>query len=172
MSDKRTELETALEAARVLRKSVEAERDAAVREAKEAIHKQFSERMASANSATSRAHKELSKFIDESTTHELDKQRVFWVKTTWERWGNGRSYSFVEGYFEVVRLDTIMPGNMSRYSRPNLGETIVRKVKKNGEPSKAIHGYWSSGTWLLDTPENREVAMAAAKKKAEKAAGK
>lgn len=53
------------------------------------------------------------------------------------------------GFAEVVKRDTVFPGNISEYHRPEVGDVIVRLAKANGTAGVAFDKYkFGKYRWL------------------------
>lgn len=51
------------------------------------------------------------------------------------------------GILEVMTRETELPANMASYSKPNIGELIVRLCNKDGTPGKRLDVYWRNRGW-------------------------
>lgn len=61
-----------------------------------------------------------------------------------------------EGVVETVRQTSEFAGNLSSYSRPKIGDVIVRSLKKDGSPALKFDKLDSRKPWSLVSPSTPE----------------
>ena len=84
--------------------------------------------------------------------HEERKPFSVTASHPWEGkrvWRKNHSGKRLEGVVEVVRRGVTLPENVSQYNRPAIGTVIIRKIKKDGSPSRAYHPYENVRWWSL-----------------------
>ena len=83
----------------------------------------------------------LTKLKDDAASHPWEGEQVVgMVQPNWRR-----SPERVVGLVEVVRTKTVFPENMASYRKPSVGAVIIRKLKKDGTPSKQFHDRFYEG---------------------------
>lgn len=87
---------------------------------------------------------------DRLPDHPWTGKRVYWMKSqgwSYERLPEKR----VEGIVETYRSTSELPGNTAIYSRPRIGQAIVRALKKDGTPGSRFEILHETGyrRWKL-----------------------
>lgn len=101
--------------------------------ARNAVHEKFAGQINPLREAAAAARMAVTQVKNAVPDHEWEGLKVFRMVS--------RGYSFqrlspsrVEGIVETVRIGTRFAENLSHYSTPEIGDVIVRLLKKDGTP--------------------------------------
>lgn len=134
-AETRTALSEAEGAVRALRQ----QRDAEISAAKALIMDKYMPQLAAAERLAHDAAEAHRASEDALAAHPWEGRRVYReVEAYNNRWSRTSHKVRVEAIFEVYRSWTPVPGNMSRWSRPAIGDPVVRPLKKDGTPGLKI----------------------------------
>lgn len=133
------EAEAAKRAAKRALIAVEIERSEAANAAMDAVYAEFGDRIKPLATALNDARSAVVDIKNATPDHEWEGRKVFRMESV------GRSYQRltpirVEGIVETVRVGAQFAKNLSRYSTPNIGDVIVRLLKKDGSPGLKFSG--------------------------------
>lgn len=76
---------------------------------------------------------------------------IGWGKEKHHGWGPNKNpiKILATGFVEIVKRDTVFPGNASKYHRPEVGGVIVRLAKANGTAGLSFDKYqYGKYRWL------------------------
>ena len=81
-------------------------------------------------------------------------QRLRRIKNSASSW---RAETIEFGILEVVTRDTVFPDNIAGYTKPNVGNLIVRICTKDGKPGKRFVDYRSHHVWVAVSKDGATV---------------
>jgi len=90
--------------------------------------------------------------------HPAAGKRVFSMQSVGPRTVWRKPQVRVEGIVEMMRLDTVLPGNTPGYRRPEIGEVFVRLLKPDGSAGKKFQTI-RVVDWRLVDDESGEVVQ-------------
>ena len=147
MSDKRTRLESILHQAVKAKLDLENERNDKIANMKREINQKYRIHITKREIAITRAQKNLFNHIDKAVRHPREGEIVVRKRKVYHRFSARiQRVDKIYGVVETVKSDCKMPSNLSSYSRPNVGDVIIRSIKKDGSPGIKFHNYYNEGS--------------------------
>jgi len=159
MSKERTRLRSLLDAAVKSERALENERDEKISQTRGKIIEEYRTLLNEKRHAVKDARTALFKYIDENVSHPHEGQIVVRERTLYHRWSSKvRGVEKTYGIVETVRTNCDMPSNLAQYSRPKVGDVIIRALKKDNSPSIKFHDKFNAGSQNYKDLPNWELA--------------
>lgn len=147
----KADLQKALIECERFERGIEADMRREISAEEQKVRDKYNDRMDVARGATRIASQKLKEFIDKDSSHPLDGFKVFKLaRVPVSRWGSDTKEVRKEGIVEVVRSTSKFASNRASWGLPMQGQVIVRKIKKDGNPSLDFYRRENINDWTLD----------------------